>query len=145
MRKELNSSLFFLAFSVFICAQGIHLKLGSLHSPGSGFFPFYAALFLGILSLINLLRSFKKDGSFSLAGLRWRTLFLVTGAILAYYLCLERLGFVFVTFLFLLLLFRLEKIRWIFATTSSLLIAFAAYAFFQLLLQSQLPSGFLGF
>jgi hypothetical protein len=144
MLRELSSSIFFLAFSAFICAEGIHLNLGSLNSPGSGFFPFYSGLFLGIMSVYNLSRSFRRDARLSLAGLRWRSLSLVTGAILAYYLCLEWLGFTVVTFLFLLLLFRLEKMRWLWAVIGSLLITFAAYVLFQWSLQTQLPSGLLG-
>ena len=145
MRRELTSSLFWLALSVFVCVEGIRLKIGESHSPGPGFFPFWGGLLLGIFSLINLFSSFKKEEIISFAGLRWPTLLIVTAAMLVYFTFLETLGFVVLTFLFLLLLFRLEKKGWMSATVWSFIVTFAAYVLFQILLQTQLPAGLLGF
>lgn len=44
MHKDLTSSLFLLAFSVFVCAGGIYLKLRSFHRPDPEFFLFLAGL-----------------------------------------------------------------------------------------------------
>ena len=146
MRKDLASSLFWLALSVFVCAEGVRMKLWELQRPGPGFFPFWAGVALGVLSVLNLLRSSKKrDERISLSGVRWPTLLLVLGAILVYFLCLEQIGFLIVTFLLLLLLFRLERKGWVFAGVWSVAATLAAYAFFQLLLQTQLPKGLLGY
>jgi hypothetical protein len=145
MPRDLISSLFWLAFSAFVCTEGVRLKLGEFQRPGPGFFPFWAGLVLGVLSLIHLVNSVKKKESISFSGVRWPTLLMVAGAILVYFLCLEKVGFMIATFLLLFLLFRLEKKRWTLATLWSSVATTAAYAFFQLLLQTQLPAGLLGF
>ena len=70
---------------------------------------------------------------------------LVSAAILVFFLCVEKVGFLIATFLLLFLLFRLERKRWILTTLWSIVATVASYAFFQLLLQTQLPAGWLGF
>ncbi len=145
MRKELTSSLLWLALSVFVCVEGIRYQIGEPQQPGPGFFPFWGGLLLGILSLINLVTSFKKEEIISFAGLRWPTLLIVTAAMLVYFVFLETLGFVLLTFLLLFLLFHLERKGWILATAWSAVVTLAAYVLFQILLQTQLPTGLLGF
>jgi putative tricarboxylic transport membrane protein len=145
MRKDLTGSLFWLALSAFVCVEGSRLKLGEFQRPGPGFFPFWSGLALGLLALTHLVNSAKNEERISFSGVRWPTLLLVCGAILAYLLCMEKIGFLIVTFLLLVLLFRLEKKRWLFATLWSMVATLAAYAFFQVFLQTQLPAGWLGF
>src|SRR5947199_4622481 len=108
MSKDLASSLFWLAIAIFFSLDGfINLKLGSLRSPGPGFFPFWGGVVLGLLSLVLLLSSLKNMGRLSLSVLKSKLL-LVTGALLAYLLLLETFGFVTITFLSLFLLFRMD-------------------------------------
>jgi hypothetical protein len=146
MSRDLASSLFWLAIAIFFCLEGfINLKLGTLRSPGTGFFPFLGGVVLGLLSLVLLLNSLKNRGTLSLSGLKSPRLLLVTGAILAYLLLLETFGFVTITFLFLFLLFRIAYRGWVFSAVSALLGAFATYALFQLWLKTQLPTGPFGF
>ena len=96
---------------------------------------------LGLLSLILLLNSLRNQERLSLSGLKSWKLLLVAGALLAYLLLLETLGFVTITFLFLFLLLRLEYKGWVFSAVSALLGALASYAIFQLWLKTQLPTG----
>src|SRR5215475_7341265 len=146
MSRDLTSALFWLAIAIFFSIEGFtHLKLGTLHQPGPGFFPFWAGVLLGILSLILLFNSLKKSDTLSLSGIKSSKLLLVTGALLAYLLLLETLGFVTITFLFLLLLLRLEYKGWMFSAASALAGAVAAYVLFQLWLKTQLPAGPFGF
>jgi hypothetical protein len=70
---------------------------------------------------------------------------IAVAAVLGYLLSLETLGFVAVTFLFLLLLFRLERGGWVFSAASAAAGALASYALFQLWLKTQLPTGPFGF
>src|SRR5262249_20510809 len=67
------------------------------------------------------------------------------GAVLGYLLLLEVLGFAPTTFLFLLLLFRLERRSWMFSAASAAAGAVGSYVLFQLWLKSQLPPGALRF
>jgi putative tricarboxylic transport membrane protein len=142
MSRDLTSALFWLAFAIFFSIESLtQLKLGTLHQPGPGFFPFWAGVVLGLLSLILLLNSLRNQERLSLSGLKSWKLLLVAGALLAYLLLLETLGFVTITFLFLFLLLRLEYKGWVFSAVSALLGALASYAIFQLWLKTQLPTG----
>jgi len=145
MPRDLVSGLFWLGVSVFAAVQGFALGLGSVQRPGPGFFPFWGGVVLGLLSLPLLIRALGAAERLSLAGMRWWTLALVAGALLGYLLFLERLGFALVTFLFLLLLFRLEHTGWARSAMWSLLATVGAWALFGLWLKTQLPVGPLGF
>jgi putative tricarboxylic transport membrane protein len=146
MSRDLSGALFWLAIAIFFSIEGFtHLKLGTLHQPGPGFFPFWAGVMLGILSLISLFNSLRKSETLSLSGIKSSKLLLVTGALLAYLLLLEALGFLTVTFLFLFLLFRIEYRGWAFSTVLALVGAVSSYALFQLWLKTQLPAGPFGF
>jgi len=146
MSRDLASSLFWLAIAIFFSLEGfINLKLGSLRSPGPGFFPFWGGVVLGLLSLVLLLSSLKNMGTLSLSVLKSSKLLLVTGALLAYLLLLETFGFMTITFLFLFLLFRMEYRGWVFSAVTALIGAVSSYALFQLWLKTQLPAGPFGF
>ena len=145
MRRDLVSALFWLAVAIFAAVQGLALKLGTLHQPGPGFFPFWGGVVLAVLSLVLVVKSL---GSRSAAPLAWpesSRVFVVAGAILGYVLLLERVGFVAVTFAFLLLLLRLERRGWAFSAATAGAGAAASWALFQLWLKTQLPVGPLGF
>jgi putative tricarboxylic transport membrane protein len=142
MSRDLTSALFWLAIAIFFSIEALtHLKLGTLHQPGPGFFPFWAGVVLGLLSLVLIFNSLKNREKLSLSGLKSSKFLLATGAILAYLLLLETLGFVTITFLFLFLLLRLEYKGWMFSAFSALVGALASYAIFQLWLKTQLPTG----
>jgi putative tricarboxylic transport membrane protein len=145
MSRDLASGLFWLAIAIFVSLEGFtRLKLGTLRQPGPGFFPFWSGLLLGTLSLILLARSLKSREQLGFGATQWPALLLVLGALLAYLLFLETLGFVIVTFLFLLLLFRFGKTGWIKSTAGSVIATSLAYALFRLWLQVQLPRGLFG-
>jgi putative tricarboxylic transport membrane protein len=146
MSRDLISSLFWLAVAIYFSIEGfIHLKFGTLSQPGPGFFPSLGGVVLGLLSLIQFLKSLKNRDSLSLSGLKSSKLLLATGATLAYLLLLENIGFVTITFLFLFLLFRLEYKRWAISAAFALVGAVSSYALFNLWLKTQLPAGPFGF
>jgi putative tricarboxylic transport membrane protein len=145
MSRDLTSGLFWLAIAVLICLEGFtHLKLGTLHAPGPGFFPFWGGLLLGTLALILLARSLNSRERFGSGALPWPALLVVLGALLSYLLFLETVGFALVTFFFLLLLFRLGKTGWINSCAWAVVATSLAYALFRLWLKVQLPRGFFG-
>jgi len=146
MSRDLSSSLFWFAVAIYFSIEGfIHLTVGTLSQPGPGFFPFLGGVVLGLLSLIQLLKSIKTRDSISLPGLKSSKFLLAIGATLAYLLLLEQIGFVTITFLFLFLLFRLEYKRWVISTALALAGAVSSYALFRLWLKTQLPAGPFGF
>lgn len=145
MSRDLVSGLFWLAVAIFAAVQGLSLKLDSLSRPGPGFFPFWGGVVLGALSLVLIVRSFRRVSERPrIRPESWKPL-VVVGALAAYLLLLEPLGFVAVTFLFLLLLFRLERRGWAFSAASAAIGTLASYVLFQVWLKTQLPTGPLGF
>ena len=101
MPRDLVSGLFWLAVAIFAALQGLALNLGSLNRPGPGFFPFWGGVVLGVLSVVLIVRSRRRATARpSVRPESWKPL-VVVGALLAYLLLLEPLGFVAVTFLFL--------------------------------------------
>lgn len=145
MPRDRVSGLFWLTVAGAASLHGLTLKLGSLNRPGPGFFPFWGGVVLGLLSLVLLATSREKRGAEVVSGRGPTKLLMVAGALLGYLGLLEVLGFTAVTFLFLLLLFRLERMGWTFSAASALAGAASAYALFQLWLKTQLPIGFFGF
>ena len=145
MSRDRVSGLFWLAVAIFAAVQGLSLKLGSLHRPGPGFFPFWGAVVLGLLSIGLIVRSRGRDVTAARPRPDTAKPVVAVGAILGYLLLLEVLGFVTVTFLFLLLLFRLERRGWAASAASAVAGALASYAVFQLWLKTQLPTGSFGF
>ena len=145
MSKDLASALFWLAIAVFVSFEGFtKLKLGTLRQPGPGFFPFWGGLLLGACALILLLRSLKSREWLGSGAIPWPALILVLGALLGYLLFLETLGFVIVTFLFLLSLFCFAEIGWIKHVAWSVIATSLVYALFKFWLKVQLPSGLFG-
>jgi hypothetical protein len=146
MSRDRVSGLAWLAVALFAAAQGLSLGLGSLHRPGAGFFPFWGGVALGLLSILLVVRSPARDapGAPRLGPGTARP-FVAAGAVLGYLLLLEVLGFVPVTLLFLLLLFRLEPRGWVFSAAAAAAGAIGAWALFRLWLKTQLPTGPLGF
>lgn len=146
MSRDLISSLFWLAVAVYFTVEGfISLKFGTLSQPGPGFFPFLGGVVLGLLSLIQILKSLRNKDTLALSGLKSPKFLLAIGATLAYLLLLERIGFVTITFLFLFVLFRLEYKSWVSSAAFALVGAVSSYVLFNLWLKTQLPAGPFGF
>ena len=145
MPRDLVSGLFWLAVAIFVALQGISLTLGSLSRPGPGFFPFLGAVVLGVLSVVLIVRALSRRAPRIRIRPETSKPLVVVAALLGYLLLLESVGFVTVTFVFLLLLFRLERRSWAFSAVSAGAGAFAMHVLFQIWLKTQLPTGPLGF
>jgi putative tricarboxylic transport membrane protein len=141
MNKELTGSLFWLGVAVFAAVHGLALGLGTVRSPGPGFFPLWGGVVLGLLSLLLLIRALGTVERLSVSGIRWWTLVVVAGALLGYLVFLEQFGFATVTFLFLFLLFRLGYAGWLGSALWSLVVTAGAWVLFGLWLKTQLPKG----
>lgn len=145
MPRDLVSAVFWLAVAIYVSFEGFtKLKLGTLHQPGPGFFPFWGGLLLGACALILLARSLKSRDRLASGAIPWPALIMVLGALLGYLLFLEMLGFIIVTLLFLLALFCFAEIGWIKHVAWSAIATSLVYALFKLWLKVPLPSGLLG-
>ncbi len=143
------SGAFWFIFSLFVSYQSYRLGLGSLHVPGPGFFFFWTGIFVAFLSLVVIMRSLKQSGGED-AGegatgrSKGKKIVLVLVSLFLYALLIERLGFLFMTFvLFVFLLAVIERKRWSFAVVVGLLVTALSYLVFEAALQSQLPKGIL--
>ena len=137
--------VFLLAFAVFW--QGRGLSIGSLHAPGPGFFPALIAAVLVILSLFLMIGGGKKEGEEDdVSGPAIIRMLVLFAALVAYFLFLEYLGFVIVSFLLMFFLFSwVGRQRWYVAFLSAVICIGLAYLLFEILLKSNLPRGVFGF
>jgi putative tricarboxylic transport membrane protein len=151
-RKEQITSLFLMLFSACICLSSYHIGIGGLHVPGSGFFPFWGGMALGLLSLANfLVATLKRKRAMPQAtagenGVNWKNLCLAFSFLLVYPVFLHVLGFLLSTFLFFFLFLRfIEPQKWSIVIGLSAAAAALTYIAFQYFLKVQFPAGFLGF
>ena len=149
-RILLYANLFWLLFSLFICVESYRLKLGTIYTPGPGFFPYSAGLVMLILSLVALLQSIRKKNDVEKKPrqepLRWWNIVIILVAITAYAFSLEKIGFLINTFLFICLLLKVvEPQSWKTAIIGGLITTIAANLVFNVIFRAQIPSGILGF
>ncbi len=139
-------AIFFLFLSLYICYESVHLGVGTLRKPGSGFFPFWSGAGIGSLTLIILFQSLKlkANGEVSSEG-SWKGRVICLFSLLAFILLLNSLGVLFTTFLFIGFYLKVvERKGWATATLVASAVALASHGLFQIVLQSQLPTGILG-
>ena len=143
-------NLFWLLFSLVTCVESYRLKLGTINDPGPGFFPFGAGLIMLILSLAALLQSMagkrKIEKTTPQEPFRWWNIVIILVAITAYAFSLEKIGFLINTFLFICLLLKVvEPQSWKTAILGGLITTIAANLVFNVIFQTQIPRGILGF
>ena len=146
MRKyDILSGLFLLAVSVAICAGSLHLHVGTLTAPGSGFYPLVSGLVLGVFSILILMQAQKERKEpirFWAPEANKKGIALTFLFILLYALLLERVGFIGTTILFFLLVSRFVcGHRWTTAVFFAVVTSFATYFVFSILIHAPLPPG----
>jgi len=147
------SSLFWIGISVAVCIRSYYLGLGSFRNPGPGFLFFWGGVVLGGLSVVILFQSLrpgpgasKEEEGSVFQNVHWIKIVSVIFSIILYGLLLEKLGFLLSTVLLIVFLLRsIEAKKWYVVLLVSITSAFFSYVLFELLLQSRLPTGFLGF
>jgi hypothetical protein len=139
------ANLFWLALAILAAVEAWRLEVGSFHSPGAGFLPFYAAILFGVLAFVSLIQDLKEmvgPVTEIWGGVRWIRWITMVASLFVYVAVLEWLGFLLATFLLMLVLFRLlEPYRWTTVLFFSLATMGSAYLFFVVLLDSRLPRG----
>ena len=144
---ERISGLVVFALGAAVLWQGWHLSVGSLRTPGPGFFPMLIAVILMILSLFLILRRGSKgDEGASVARRSIIRMVSAFVALLGYFFFLEYLGFVICSFLLMGFFFlSIARQRWYVALSSAVVCIGLAYILFEVLLKSNLPKGLFGF
>jgi hypothetical protein len=151
MNAERVGGFFWFAFGLAVIIGSIRLGLGELQGPGSGFLSFLAGAFVSLIALSIVIQSFvDSDKQAKLSVLwkdaKWRRPVMVALLVLAYILALERGGFLLVSFLFLLAMFKwVEKFSWTKAVLVTLSAVVFSYLLFHTFLKTSLPQGVLGF
>ena len=146
-QRDRWTSLFWAGVGLYIAYEGYRLKLGTLGSPGCGFFIFWSGIVLAGLSLLlffdtSLRPRIERQGLGE--GVRWSKGAKMMAALLLYIFVFKWLGFILSTFLLLLFLFKgLEPQRWRAAIILAAATTLTCYFVFGIFLELQFPPGLL--
>ncbi len=149
--RDLVSSIIWMALGGLFVAGSLQQGLMRRGVPGPGFLPFFSGLALIFVSLFVLIPAlvqrekaessafFPEQGSF-------RKFLFALIALFAFGMAMEYAGYLLTTFLFMFLMARLvEPKGWGTLTLLALLTAVLSYLLFVVLLEVQLPKGWLDF
>jgi putative tricarboxylic transport membrane protein len=148
MKKEIIICTFWLLLSFYLSIESYRLGLSTANRPGPGFFPFIAAIGMGLIAAFRLINSIRNNSPDDnpepgIAGEVRLVLYVVAG-MTAYAFLLDLLGFLFCTFL--LVAFYLKVIaarRWPATLSFAAAVALASHFFFDVLLKAEMPRGLL--
>lgn len=107
-----SSAILCLVFAVVVGIEAYRLNPGRLSSPGPGLTPLLFSFILAALSLILFLRSSPQWEAPPIA-IKFRPVLTILAILLVYGLLLEWLGYLFSTFIVMLLLSRMGKVSWL--------------------------------
>ena len=132
--------------------RSLHLKLGSFASPGPGLMPFLLGVALISCSLFVLSKSLlltlgkRKGKQQSIwADVNLKKVMIVVACLLGYSLILERVGFALASFFILTILFKtVGSQKWTSVLIASIFAVVMSYVLFIVILNVELPPGFLG-
>ena len=148
----MTSSVFWALVGILFCIGGLHYGLRRSGIPGPGFLPIVTGLILVALSLALLISRLlrKTDEEVSAeklmpGGQALKRILKALGALCLYTLMLERLGFAMTTFLFMVVVLRLEPRRWTFIIPAALGATTFFFFLFKVFLRVPLPPGILGY
>lgn len=143
--------LFFFGLMIFI--NSFRYPLGSLRSPGAGFFPLFASLVLMGLAIAIAGSTFPRNVGAAMTGPSLfptreapRRIFITLLSLVAFRYLLPLMGLALTTFLFILFLSRyLAHYGLKISLPLALAAAFLSYFVFEYLLKIPFPRGLLGF
>jgi len=146
MRKyDLYCALTLLLVSMFVSAMSFKFGLGSLRTPGPGFFPFLIGLLLGCISLVMIVIPYEGSLKGRIPNERpsfGRNVLPTLIILFAYAFAMERLGYIISTSFLLLYLFKVTgSRRWFTSILMTLIVVSLTFLFFNLLLNAPLPKG----
>lgn len=112
MKKyQVCGAVFWVALGLFVFLYSYRLGIGSAHSPGPGFFPFWLGILFALLAVVILAKLFlqwaeREVPNEKVSPANFSKVGIVTAILFAYALQVETLGYQVTTFLALILLFR---------------------------------------
>lgn len=136
--------LVLLGWALFMAWSAHGLRVGTPGHPGPGFFPFWIALALAVVSLGVLALELRASAAPTLRW-QWGHVAAATLALLVFAPAMGVLGFVPTATLFLVALLRSMGTRWMASVLIAAAIAVTTHAVFGRWLQIQFPRGPLGF
>jgi putative tricarboxylic transport membrane protein len=142
------SGLLLMLFSGAVINEAFNLEVGTPRHPGSGFMILGAATVLGILALLQFLKSllFRQRPGQAPERIHPRRIISVIAANMIYIFVLESIGYLLSTFGLLCFLFQVyEKRKWGSIAGGAAAISFLTYVVFSRLLQLNLPKGLIRF
>ncbi len=142
------TGLLLMLFSGAVINEAFDLEVGTPRHPGSGFMILGAGAVLGVLALLQFIKSLLFRQRLEQApeiSHPWRII-LVFAANMLYIAALESLGYLLCTFLLLCFLFQVyQKGRWRSTAVGAAAVSFLTYVVFSRLLQLNLPKGLIRF
>jgi len=150
LRKDLFSSLFWIASGALIILGSLRLPLGGPQNPGSGFLPFLVGVLMMILSIGLLVRSahFQREKIAGPAAVSSKSFKLVgtAAALFLFAFVFPYLGFLITTIPLMIFLSRvIGEMKWKVSLAIGFLTSLAMYALFKIWLKVQFPMGPWGF
>jgi len=150
MKKiDLIPAIFWMGLGIVVVAGSYRLRLGTLASPGPGLMPFILGVMLSLSSVPIFVRSFlvivrnqEREDESIWSGIQFKRLIIVVISLVSYWMFLEKVGFVVMTFILLLILFKtIDSQKWYKVLIASVLKVFFVFLFFVVILKVELPSG----
>ena len=145
------AAIFFLAIGIFFAFYARKVEIGTWTEPGPGFLPFWAGFTLAVMSIALFLESYarrqwQERPAFFRQPDSWKRVLSTFSALIAYNLLLSVLGFTLMTFLFIGFLVKfIFPQSWKRTLIVAVLGSVGARLLFVNFLETQLPTGFLGF
>ena len=143
-------ALLWIIISGVVCLDSIRAGIGNLHSPRSGFFPFWLGVILAMLAIMLIIVKPLHENGGKIAdlwkGTKWTQVVWVMVSTLIYSAVLDKLGYLIATFLLMVFLLCIgeRKRVWI-KTTIALIVVLTSYIIFSFWLKVSLPGGILSF
>ena len=116
-RKDIISALFILGIGFIMLLALYHVPVGTIHAPGSAFFPLFLTILLILASLVLLYQALKVKKK-NLAeqerffGQHWKKLIPAAAGLIVYAFLLKPVGYVLCTVSVLILFAKLQRCSW---------------------------------
>lgn len=149
--REIIGGLFWVAISIFVCIESIKEGIGTFHSPGPGFFPFWVGVFLGIFSIIIVVSGTRKGKDRGKIidlwkGMQWHKVLFFIITLAVYCTLFTKLGYFITTFALIGFLFGIiKRPKWWIQWGAAFLVTLLSYLIFYKLLEVPLPKGIFDF